>query len=147
MVRTFHALSIKQPWAALVLYGLKTIEVRKWATGRRGLILIHAGRIADERREGWNLLPEEAAAVAERRGGILGAVELVDCITYRSLLAFAKDQAKHRNQQDWFEEPALYGFVFRNPRLVGFRKLPGWFRFFPVELNERDVLEGPIKTN
>ncbi len=145
MVKTFHALSIKQPWAALVLHGLKTIEVRKWATRRRGLILIHAARIADERREGWNLLPEDAVAAAERRGGILGAVELVDCITYRSRAAFAKDQAKHRNQPDWFQEPALYGFVFRNPRLLGFRKFPGWFRFFAIEMNEKEVLGGAPK--
>ena len=35
-----YALSIKQPWAALVVQGLKTIEIRRWPTARRGQILI-----------------------------------------------------------------------------------------------------------
>ena len=29
------ALSIKQPWAALLVHGQKTIEVRRWPTARR----------------------------------------------------------------------------------------------------------------
>src|SRR5262245_61764820 len=30
------ALSVKQPWASLLVHGLKTIEVRRWPTARRG---------------------------------------------------------------------------------------------------------------
>ena len=46
------AISIKQPWAALLVVGLKTVEVRTWPTRRRGPVFIHAGKLADERPEG-----------------------------------------------------------------------------------------------
>ena len=36
------AISLLQPWAALVVMGGKKIETRNWATKHRGTILIHA---------------------------------------------------------------------------------------------------------
>src|SRR5437016_1110202 len=54
-----YALSIKQPWAALLVHGHKTIEVRRWPTARRGTILIHAARVPDERPEAWRRVPAE----------------------------------------------------------------------------------------
>ena len=38
------AISLLQPWASLVVMGLKTIETRSWATQHRGSILIHASK-------------------------------------------------------------------------------------------------------
>ncbi len=38
------AISLLQPWASLVVMGLKTIETRSWATQHRGTILIHASQ-------------------------------------------------------------------------------------------------------
>ena len=38
------ALSLLQPWASLVVMGIKTIETRSWATQYRGELLIHAGK-------------------------------------------------------------------------------------------------------
>lgn len=143
MTRVYYALSVKQPWAALIAAGLKTIEVRSWATQRRGFVLIHASRQVDERPEAWKALPESLAAAAKLSGGIIGCAELVDCVTYRSRLAFLADRAKHLNHPDWFRGPVLYGFQFARPRLLRFRKLPGWFKFFPVRLSEIDVAQTP----
>ena len=39
--------------AALFAAGLKTVEVRTWPTRRRGPVLIHAGKVADDRPEAW----------------------------------------------------------------------------------------------
>ena len=41
------ALSIRQPWAWLVVHGYKDVENRSWSTGFRGRVLIHAGGILD----------------------------------------------------------------------------------------------------
>ncbi|MDW8267203.1 MAG: ASCH domain-containing protein [Gemmataceae bacterium] len=131
-----HALSLKQPWAALLASGRKRIEVRKWPTARRGLVLIHASRTADEREEAWALVPAELAAVAQLRGGIVGAGYLDDCLTYRTVEAFQADQPLHLNDPAWFVPPVLYGFRFRELRLLPFRPYPGWMRFFPVEAAE-----------
>ena len=59
-----YALSIKQPWASLIVHGLKTIEVRAWPTARRGRILIHAARVSDDRPFGWEILPAHARETA-----------------------------------------------------------------------------------
>lgn len=39
------ALSVRQPWANMIADGVKTIELRKWETKHRGLILIVSMRV------------------------------------------------------------------------------------------------------
>ncbi|MBA4063464.1 MAG: hypothetical protein C0501_07080 [Isosphaera sp.] len=128
------ALSVRQPWAALLVAGVKTVEVRTWPTRRRGPVLIHAGRLPDERPDGWALLdtPELRAWVG-LGGGVIGVADLVDCVRYDTAEAFAAAEAEHRNPPDWFRPPRLYGFAFRNPRPVAFRPFTGQTFFFPVE--------------
>ena len=41
------AISIRQPWAWLVVHGYKDVDNRTWATKHRGPILIHAGKALD----------------------------------------------------------------------------------------------------
>ena len=127
------ALSLKQPWATLLAKGLKTIEIRRWPTLKRGQILIHAARISDPRPEAWALVPKEWLNMAEQTGGIIGCGELTDCVVYQTQDSFADDQEKHLNDPAWFESPAMYGFVFTKLETVPFRRYPGWMRFFPVE--------------
>ena len=38
------ALSIRQPWAWLIVNGHKDIENRDWPTNFRGRLLVHAGQ-------------------------------------------------------------------------------------------------------
>ena len=42
-----RALSIRQPWAELIVQGRKTIELRSWETDYRGPIWIHAAKAAN----------------------------------------------------------------------------------------------------
>jgi hypothetical protein len=130
---TQYALSLKQPWATLLAYGQKTIEVRSWPTGQRGRILIHAARVSDDRPEAWALVPEELQEAAQLVGGIVGAGDLKECKAYRGLERFTADQGRHLNEPAWFRPPVLYGFVFENLGPVPFRRYPGWMRFFAVE--------------
>jgi uncharacterized protein (UPF0264 family) len=127
-----YALSIKQPWAALLVHGRKTIEVRRWSTLRRGSILIHAARIPDSRPEGWAHVTPAMLATTKLRGGIIGEAELVGCNTYATRKAFTADKAGHLNNSSWFFAPALYGFVFTKARLVPFQRCPGALHFFEV---------------
>ena len=127
-----YALSLKQPWATLLVYGRKTIEVRGWPTARRGPVLIHAARVPDLRKEAWDLLPAELKEAAQLVGGIVGAGELTGCIPYRSLEAFTADRNRHLNDPSWFHGPVLYGFSFAHLRTLPFQAYSGWMRFFPV---------------
>jgi hypothetical protein len=127
-----YALSIKQPWASLIVHGLKTIEVRAWPTARRGRVLIHAARVSDERELGWELLPAHAKETALLTGGLLGSAEITECITYKTAEEFARDQKLHLNDPKWFKGSRLYGFRFVKPEIAAFRPFPGWMRFFSV---------------
>ena len=69
-------LTIKNPWATLIVYGLKNYEFRSWKTNYRGKILIHAGmnpdknEIAKFKDYGLNYI----------YGAIIGEATLTDCI-------------------------------------------------------------------
>ena len=135
------ALSIKQPWATLVVFGIKTIEIRKWSTKRRGLIYIHTGRDPDPRDEGWALVPDHLREFTEYRRGIIGRANLIDCLTYDTAELFNHDQAKHRNEPEWFMPPRLHGLVFAEPEPVLFESCAGNLRFFSIpEPSENDGL-------
>lgn len=55
------AISIRQPWAWLIVNGFKDIENRSWDTKYRGLVLIHASKHKPKPEE-W----DEARRVAKR---------------------------------------------------------------------------------
>ena len=76
-----RALSIRQPWAKLIILGHKTIEVRSRRTNIRERVYIYAGRSRIE--------AEEEARVADRyrvdvdglhRGVLVGTVEIIGCL-------------------------------------------------------------------
>ena len=128
------ALSVKQPWAALLAAGVKTVEVRTWATRARGPLLIHAAKTADARPEGWALVNSpELQALAALRGGVIGRADLTACVRYRTGEAFAAAAESHRNAPDWFRPAGLYGFVFQNPRPIAYHACPGRTLIFTVE--------------
>ena len=135
MNRPVYALSLKQPWAALLVSGRKTIEIRSWATRVRGRILIHAARVPDRRPEAWALVDEELRTLAAFGGGVIGYATLTGCIIYRTLAAFKADRAKHLNDPEWIAS-VRYGFTFADPMVVPFRPLKGNVRFFTVPESE-----------
>jgi len=138
-----YAISLKQPWAALLVAGVKTVEVRRWPTARRGRVLIHAARIPDDRPEAWAHVPRELETLARQLGGIVGAAVLGGCVAYRSLEAFLADREHHLNEAGWFEPPVLYGFRFSAAEILPFRRYSGWMRFFPVDWDPSATSESP----
>lgn len=70
-------LTIRQPWATLIMQGNKRFEFRSWQTKYRGDLLIHAGKGIDKeaRKRLEKYLPKELPI-----GKILGKVTLVDCV-------------------------------------------------------------------
>lgn len=133
MAEPLVAISVKQPWAALIVAGIKTIEIRSWPTRRRGPVLIHAGKVPDERPGGWDrITTPELRELAEFRGGIVGVANLVACKGYSSLKSFASDAKLHLNDPTWFAPPRLYGFIFRDIRTVEFYPCIGQTLFFRV---------------
>lgn len=117
------ALSIKQPWAWLIVNGYKDIENRDWRRDNpdlkfRGECLIHTGLHDDKEAYGWlrenfeDLWAE--IPVDLELGGIVGTCEIVDCVKEHS--------------SPWFF--GRYGFVIRNAKAQEFRPCVGSLGFF-----------------
>lgn len=70
------ALTVKEPWASLIINGYKEYEFRSWKTNYRGRILIHAGltleKDASKNFKDYNL--------NYGKGEIIGEATLIDCI-------------------------------------------------------------------
>lgn len=134
MTRQIKALSLTQPWAWLVVNGHKDIENRCWRTHYRGWVYIHASlRMSAADYKG----PLLFAARANReikipphreidRGGIVGAVKIVDCVT--------------QSDSPWWV--GTFGFVLRFARPIPFTPCKGALGFFDHGL---DNLPDPRK--
>lgn len=70
------ALTIKEPWASLIINNYKTYEFRSWKTNYRGKILIHAG-LSLEKNE---LKYFEDYNLNYQCGNIIGEATITDCI-------------------------------------------------------------------
>ena len=119
------ALSVRQPWAWLIVQGFKDIENRTWQTSFRGTVLIHAGMTMDQ--EGYEEIrarfPDIPLPPIEEldRGGIVGQCAITDCVS--------------QSDSQWFSGP--YGFVIENAMPLPFRPLPGKLGFFEVDLTDQ----------
>jgi hypothetical protein len=129
-----YALSLKQPWAALLVHGRKTIEIRSWCWDKLpyGRIRIHAARIPDKRREAWNLVPLELHAASQLVGGFVGEADLTGCVRYENSMDFEADQPRHLNPPSWYQGSRLYGFRFENAQPLPFQPYRGKTLFFLV---------------
>jgi len=122
------ALSVRQPWARLIVHGHKDIENRTWPTRFRGRVLVHAGKgmtrgeydstvtTAWHASDGQIMLP---AFEALERGGIVGAVTIHDCIPGA------------RRSSEWHMGDQ-YGFALRDAVPIPFIPCRGALGFFDV---------------
>jgi len=102
------ALSLKQPFAELILQGRKRIELRKWNTKFRGKFLIHASKIPDKKameKFGFKQLPT---------GCIIGKAFLKDVKKYNSEKEHNQDKNLHLASSIW----GRYGFILENPKRI-----------------------------
>jgi hypothetical protein len=75
-----RALSVRQPWAELILLGHKTIEVRSRRTNILERVHIYAGRNRIEAEEEARIASQFGIEVdALPRGVLVGTVEIVGC--------------------------------------------------------------------
>jgi hypothetical protein len=128
-----RALSIRQPWASAILNAGKDIENRTRRFNYRGPICIHASlydnaadfKLADDaiweatggRGTGYGKGP--LPSDRQKRGGIIGVAEIVDCVEVSS--------------SPWFFGP--FGLVLRNVQHVRFIPVRGSLGLFDWRRN------------
>lgn len=118
------ALSIRQPWAWLIIHGGKDVENREWKTNYRGRVLVHASNSMTKReymdawQKAYGINPALTIPTTTHieKGGIVGSVEIVDCI--------------RQSESPWFV--GRFGFVLRDPKPIPFIPFRGSLGFFDV---------------
>lgn len=109
------AISIKQPWASLIVHGIKDIENRTWACPKKYIgqrVLIHAG---GDKRGFWDLNDIQIHEFRKSKnrlldtsfknlpfGAIIGSIEIVGCV---------------KNHPSVWAEKGVYNWVLANPVL------------------------------
>jgi hypothetical protein len=107
------ALSIKQPWADLIVSGHKDIENRTWRTNFRGRVYVHASQKYDHRHRDmsslftfpqWDSLTTELqyelCSLSWQKSAIIGEVDIIDCV---------------QNHPSIWAETAVWNWILSNP--------------------------------
>jgi len=117
------ALSVRQPWAWMIIYGGKNIENRSWNTGYRGPLLIHASKTVERDAHEYLLIHgHELPALNQlQTGGIVGMAELL-----------AVHQPGDMCANAWHEQDQ-YGFHLVKRQALPFRAYKGSLGLFEVE--------------
>jgi hypothetical protein len=132
-------LTMHQPWASLLVYGIKRIEGRGWNTDYRGRLWIHAASKIPEP----DLIKSTVQSYTEIRNGwkfpdnyptscLLGCVDVVDCISISEYVTLFSNPELSLNKYDLsvpvYDEDtgSEYLFICVNPqRLVMPFNMPG----------------------
>jgi hypothetical protein len=104
---SIKALTIRQPWAELILRGRKPYELRSWRTNYRGALLIHSAmRMDTEFARKLGLNPEKLTA-----GAFVGVAVLSDVRPYTR--EDSRLLKKKRAGGGWY--PNLFSWSLRSP--------------------------------
>lgn len=100
------ALSVRQPWAELIISGRKTIEVRSWAHAYRGRLWVHVAQKSDANEEnafGFNHLP---------KGVYIGSVTLCATVPF-DRERWEAWRPKHLDRGEY--KPGFYAWLLDAP--------------------------------
>ncbi|WP_186270072.1 ASCH domain-containing protein [Burkholderia gladioli] len=115
------AISIRQPYAWLIVNGHKDVENRDWPTSFRGRVLIHAGVTYPKRdyEDDFEVYSAQYGSYPRREemiGGIVGVATITGCVT--------------ESTSGWFL--GKYGFVLADAKPLPLMSCKGTLGIFSV---------------
>lgn len=152
------AITVKQPWASLIVHGIKDIENRTWPCPQKYIgqrVLIHASK-AKAKSLKFQLTDDQIKCVydhfngdipllIEPKGSIIGSVEIVDCVVNHPSIWAEKTEnytvgMNPKQHEDITGKKVIYNWVLANPVLFE-KPIPaiGKLSFWEVE---SELLEG-----
>jgi hypothetical protein len=124
-----YVLSLRQPWAELILQGRKTVETRSWNTAFRGEFFIHASKQIDKNAcEHFKIL-----ASSLKTGVIVGKAVLMETKKYFASEDFLADDHRHAAGFLEFSKPK-FEFILKDVRRVEPVECKGALGFFKVKV-------------
>ena len=125
------AISIKQPWAWLIANGYKTVENRKWYTGHRGDILIHASKSKKDLERDLEYVRQVFKIGIDQDQLVFGQV-----LAVADLIACTKEP-KDRIDQYWHDK-GHFAWILRRIRQIDPFEGRGWLNLFDVPFSWDD---------
>jgi len=116
MPTLFKAISIKQPWANLIVHGKKNIETRVWATSYRGRILLVSSKSPN----------------IEPAGYALAVADLVDC---RPMEKFDEDAAQCSVYA------GAFSWILRNIQAIEPVSVKGRLGLYDISLDKLSIVD------
>lgn len=124
--KMIKVLSVRQPWAHLIIHHGKDIENRTWHSNYRGVLFIQAAKTmvkseyqyAKMWAHNYKLIHAfDFPTISQLQfGGIIGSVNMVDCVNI------------HKSM--WFQGP--FGFVLKDQKACEFFKTKGQLGIFEI---------------
>lgn len=126
------AITIKNPWAYLIVRGIKDIENRSWKTNYRGKVLIHVSKSCDKRffdktnDESYKIICDTVLNSLSKEqyysqnSCIIGEVEIVDCvINHPSIWAEKSNTVYQLAPEETSEDypKPIYNWVLANAKM------------------------------
>ena len=134
-------LSLRQPFADLLVSGKKTIELRKWNTNFRGRFLIHVSKNVNKEKCKSLGIDHTKLNV----GAIIGRATLYDVKRYDNINQFTRDRSRHYADANIFDS-YIYGFKIKNAqRLRSPVQWLGQLGFFEVDQSVINTSDTPSK--
>lgn len=151
------AISIKQPWASLIVHGIKDNENRTWACPKKYIgqrVLIHASAKSD--KEPYMIFDDTQANAIDycimdvcgyykQTGSIIGSVEIVDCVINHPSIWAEKTEnytlgMNPKLHEDITGNKIIYNWVLANPILFK-EPIPakGKLSFWESDLTEEQI--------
>lgn len=120
-----RCLTVKNPWAYLIVHGIKDVENRTWKTNYRGNVFIHASAQSVSPLEvltreqflaiDLHIMPMIDSYFETSR--IIGSVEIVDCVLNTKSIWTAINKPSSNKEEVFGESVELGGYkwILRNP--------------------------------
>lgn len=165
------AISIKQPWASLIVHGIKDIENRTWACPKKYIgqrVLIHASKASWTWHRVINYFTKPMRDIFIKigyngawlrglpTGAIIGSVQIVDCVINHPSVWAEKTEnytigMNPKLHEDISGKRVVYNWVLANPVLfenpipakgkLSFWDYPGELPFDEILEANKDVLK------
>lgn len=139
--KTIACLSVRQPWASLIVHGIKLIENRTFFIKNREMFVIHAGKTwGKDEQHAYEQLFQIAIEMGDKwrqdilyrsrsmLGGFVGVARLRSCVGEKEW--YADGGGAFDGRTNWFVGPVGWYFTGARafPFLVPYRGQQGVFR-------------------
>ena len=133
-------LTLREPWASLILHGYKPIETRSWHTSYRGELYIHSGKYPmSKRNERVAKLIENIPLPDALHGHIILKCALSDCVFIDDHFAYSIQISDPLNFLCGDFSVGRYAWILTNVQPIEPISATGHLGLWNYDLNQKEA--------